>query len=335
MAAATRTYDDTAFRYSDLDSNATDTRVALLTASMKLEGIRKLGLHGIRPLDIARVVLALGVQPHQAIAKGLIKPGLFHGVSWTLLDAPLGNTNTNQQGAATAVVAAPAPAPPSGFVAPSVATKAAPVAAAVAAATRPGPSTTTPVTPATPATATPSPSSPSSPSAVVAALHMSDAELAAAFQAEEDARTLQRARSGEAHRERLRNNARRARVHAGAVAPATTEPQWADEATSDFPPLPAVAETPVEVESQLSNNVSLLQAMGLVWDVPTETRARELLMQYDHNVDKVASILSVQGFTQRSKKKSRSRNRARNRRRMTERRAAAARQSRTGFTSLL
>lgn len=72
------------------DSNATDARVPYVTAALNRERLAALGLHGIRPSVIARVVLALEQQPHHLVALGLVAPGIFEAVRWKFREVPIG-----------------------------------------------------------------------------------------------------------------------------------------------------------------------------------------------------------------------------------------------------
>ena len=57
------------YAFCSAASNAADPRVASVAAALKRERLLQLGLHGVDANAVARVMLALDIQPHHAIAK--------------------------------------------------------------------------------------------------------------------------------------------------------------------------------------------------------------------------------------------------------------------------
>lgn len=126
------------------DSNATDARVPYVTAALNRERLAALGLHGIRPSVIARVVLALEQQPHHLVALGLVAPGIFEAVRWKFREVPIGAPLTSVATSSVTTTTATATVPTANGAG---ATSQPPASAAAAAITSTVPATASVTTP--------------------------------------------------------------------------------------------------------------------------------------------------------------------------------------------
>lgn len=286
--------------------------IALIETALQRSALDAAGLEGISTEHIARMVVAFDLQPYHLIEKGFIKPGLFHGVAWSHLTAPLSYAAPPTTAPPAEVASAPAPeamAPPAypeppaytppayaapAPVMPEESSETAPEEAAPAPTAPPAPTATAEETTTTPSTPAPT-ATPSAASVAEEARAIMMHTLTAEREAEERLRAAQ-----------IEADERIARLlisgNAGHVADLPAVGATGPAVTTAYPTLPG-ADRNVAAGREAEEKLATLNVMGLCPNLKATHRARQLLLE-GHNFDMVVTMLSAFN-TNRARKEAR------------------------------